>query len=151
MTGLIKKYGKIALALAAIFLSGQLIGWMLALHSCDARPAVESDPDRWSDQMMTRLAGELGLSDAQAPAVRAQLEAVADRLEQKRDSAMFQIHLEMIKLHDDLESGLSPDQKKKLAQSRRRLVESTQKKFPQLLHDTVVPPSVLQPAQSPTP
>jgi hypothetical protein len=87
----------------------------------------------------------------QTPEVKAKLDAVSSRMKQKRDSALFQIHLELIKLHDDLAPGLSPDQKKKLALSRRKLVESTGRKFPDLLRDTAVPPEVLEPATTTAP
>ena len=151
MTGFLAKYGKIALALAAIFLSGQVIGWMLALHSCDARQQVAVDTERWSDQMMARLRDDLGLTEDQAPEVKAKLEAVSSRMQQKRDSALFQIHLELIKLHDDLAPGLDPAQRKKLAASRRKLVESTSAKFPDLLRETSVPAEVQQPAENTPP
>ena len=151
MTGFITKYGKIALALAAIFLSGQVIGWMLALHSCEARQQAAPDTERWSDQMMARLQEDLALSDTQAPAVKLKLDAVSSRMKQKRDSALFQIHLELIKLHDDLAPGLTPEQQKKLAQSRRKLVLSTVAKFPELLRDTALPPEIREPAKSTPP
>jgi hypothetical protein len=146
MTRLFAKYGKIALALAAIFLSGQVIGWMLALHSCEARPEVPADPQRWSDQMMIRLHDDLGLTADQSPAVRAKLESVSARMKQKRDSALFQIHLELIKLHDDLSPELSPGQREKLARSRRKLVQSTGEKFPELMRDTAMPPATGDPS-----
>ncbi len=138
-TGFIAKYGRIVLALAAIFLSGQVIGWMIALHSCEARQSVAADTERWSAQMMARLQDDLDLSDGQSAAVRAKLDATTGRLQQKRDSALFQIHLELIKLHDDLAVGLRPDQQKRLANSRRKLVDSTQRKFPHLLQGAAVP------------
>lgn len=151
MTSLLAKYGKIALALAAIFLSGQVVGWMLALHSCDARQPVPVDQERWADHMMARLQKDLELSEAQAPAVRARLEAVSSKLQQKRDSALFQIYLELIKLHDDLSPGMTGEQQKELAISRKRLVDTVRQKFPQLLRETAVPPEVLEPANSTTP
>ena len=151
MTGLLAKYGKIALALVAIFLSGQVIGWMLALHSCEARQQVPPDQERWADQMMVRLQKDLKLSEAQESAVRARLDAVSSRLQQKRDSALFQIYLELIKLHDDLAPGMNADQQKELAISRKRLVDALRQKFPDLLRETDVPPEVLEPAKSTAP
>lgn len=151
MTRFLAKYGKIALALAAIFLSGQVIGWMLALHSCEARQQVAVETDRWSDQMMARLQDDLRLTGKQAPEVKAKLEAASSRMQHKRDSALFQIHLELIKLHDDLAPGLSPDQRKKLAASRQKLVESTGAKFPGLLRETAVPAAGQQPAETTPP
>jgi hypothetical protein len=151
MTGFLAKYGKIALALVAIFLSGQVMGWMLALHSCEARPPAEVDSDRWSERMMSRLQDDLQLSPEQVPSVRGQLDAVSSRMKGKRDAALFQIHLELIKLHDDLAAGLNPAQQKKLAESRRDLVDSTEAKFPELLRGTTVPPDVRQPAKSTAP
>jgi hypothetical protein len=150
MTGFFTKYGKIALALVAIFLSGQVIGWMLALHSCEARQQVAVDTERWSDEMMARLQDDLGLNKNQARGVKTKLDAASSRMQQKRDSALFQIHLELIKLHDDLAPGLTPEQQKKLAASRKKLVESTSVKFPDLLRETAVPANLHQPAQ-PTP
>jgi hypothetical protein len=151
MSGFIAKYGKIALALAAIFLSGQVIGWMLALHSCEARQPVTTDTERWSDQMMARLQDDLDLTPGQAPEVRAQLEAVSSRMKQKRDSALFQIYLELVKLHDDMAPGMTPEQKIKLASSRKKLIESINSKFPDLLRATAVPPEATQPAPTNTP
>jgi len=148
MLSLITKYGKLALALIAIFLSGQAIGWMLAWHSCEARPHVPADPDRWAAHMMARLREDLRLSDAQVPAVQARLDAASSKLQHTRDAALFQIHLELIKLHDDLVPGLTEDQKNKLATSRRNLVDSTAAKFPEFLRRTAVPPA---PPESTTP
>lgn len=152
MTSLLTKYGKIALALAAIFLSGQVIGWMLALHSCEARQEVAASPERWSDQMLARLQDDLKLTAEQAPAVRGKLDAVSSRMQHTRDSALFQIHLELLKLHDDLSPDLQPEQQKKLAASRQKLAQSTAEKFPQLMRDTALPPELkgdAAPASSP--
>jgi hypothetical protein len=136
----LRKYGKIALALVAIFASGQIIGWMLALNSCEARHDVPPDASKWSAQMLSRLEGDLDLRGDQIEPIRKQLDSVATRMQRQRDLALFQIHLELLKLHDDLAPSLTPDQQKKLYRSRQNLRQSTQDKFPQLLRDTTLPP-----------
>ncbi|MFN0130521.1 MAG: hypothetical protein ACKV19_27995 [Verrucomicrobiales bacterium] len=151
MTTFFSKYGKIALAWAAIFLSGQVIGWVMAWHSCDARQAVAADTERWSAQMMARLQEDLELGDDQVITVKSKLDLTSARLEQKRDAAMFQIHLEILKLHDDLSPGLTESQRKKLAISRQKLIDSMRQKFPELLSGTEVPPEVPEAAESTSP
>jgi hypothetical protein len=152
MTGLVQKYGKIALALLAIFASGQMIGWMLALNSCEARHDIPSDARAWSEEMLSRLQEDLDLKPEQAEPIRRRLEAVAGRIEEQRDLALFQIHLELLKLHDDLEPDLTPAQQKTLARSRGKLRESIQAKFPQLLRDTALPSEFkAQSPEAPTP
>lgn len=151
MTTFFSKYGKIALAWAAIFLSGQVIGWVLAWHSCDARQAVAADTERWSAQMMARLQEDLELDDDQVTTVKSKLDLTSARLQQKRDAAMFQIHLELLKLHDDLAHGLTESQRKKLAISRQKLIDLTRRKFPELLRGTEVPPEVREAAEPTSP
>ena len=140
MTSLLQKYGKIALALFAIFASGQVIGWMLALNSCEAHHDVPADAPKWSAEMLSRLEEDLDLEPGQIDAIRQQLDSVATRMQGQRDLALFQIHLELLKLHDDLAPNLTVDQQKKLAKSREKLRQSIQAKFPQLLRDTALPP-----------
>jgi hypothetical protein len=152
MSGLLQKYGKIALALLAIFASGQVIGWMLALNSCEARHDIPADAPAWTEEMLSRLKDDLDLQPDQVESIRQRLEAVAGRIEQQRDLALFQIHLELLKLHDDLEPNLTPAQQKRLARSRGKLRESIQAKFPQLLRDTALPPEFKpQSSGDPTP
>ena len=140
MTSLLQKYGKIALALVAIFASGQVIGWMLALNSCEAHHGAPAEAPKWSAEMLSRLDGDLELRPDQIDPVRQQLDSAASRMQRQRDLALFQIHLELLKLHDDMAPNLTPDQQKKLAKSRVKLRESIQAKFPQLLRDTALPP-----------
>lgn len=130
------KYGRLALALAAIFLSGQAIGWMLAVRSSEAHQGVPTDPERWREQMLARLRKELQLTPEQEEPVRQYLANTAQRMQRDRDRAMFQIHLQLLKLHDELGPTLTPDQQKTLAESRRQLAQSLQLKFPELLRDT---------------
>jgi hypothetical protein len=136
----LRKYGKIALALVAIFASGQVLGWMLALNSCEARHDTPADASKWSEQMLARLEGDLDLRPDQIEPVRKQLDSAAGRMQRQRDLALFQIYLELLKLHDDLAPNLTPDQQKRLDKSRVKLRQSTQDKFPQLLRDTTLPP-----------
>ena len=142
MTALFAKYGKIALALAAIFLSGQAIGWMLAWHSSDARHEAPSDPQRWTEHMLERLQKDLDLTPEQMGPIRTELMATAQQMERQRELALFQIHLQLLKLHDDLSIKLSSEQQKRLAQSRAKLAESTKVKFPRLLRETDAPADI---------
>lgn len=136
MMHVLAKYGRLALALAAIFLSGQAIGWLLAVRSSEAHQEVPSDPERWQEYMLARLREELKLTPEQEEPVRQRLAETAQRMQRDRDRALFQIHLQLLKLHDELGPTLTPDQQKTLAESRRKLTQSIRQKFPKLLRDT---------------
>ncbi len=140
MIPILSKYGRLALALAAIFLSGQAIGWLLAVRTSEARLEVPSDPQRWREHMLARLRDDLKLTPEQETVVGQHLATTAERMKRDRDRALFQIHLQLLKLHDELGPTLTVDQQKTLAESRRKLAESVQQKFPELLRDTERPP-----------
>jgi hypothetical protein len=137
MREIIHKYGKIALALVAIFLSGQAIGWMLATHRSEGRSTPPSaDSDQWTREMLARLRSDLELTDAQVKAIEPRLRETSQQIQQERDRAMFQIHLHLVKLHDDLAPSVTPEQKIKLDRSRQNLIELMKRKFPHFLRDS---------------
>jgi hypothetical protein len=137
MPPLVQKYGKIALALLAIFASGQAIGWMLATHPCQGggTPAASAS-EQWTQEMLARLKSDLDLTDAQVQPIEARLRETAQQIQHERDRAMLQIDLELVKLHDDLSSAVTPEQKIRLDQSRKNLVELIRRKYPQFLRDS---------------
>ncbi len=140
MKAFFQKYGRIALALLLIFASGQVVGWVLALRSCQASTPAQTDTDVWAQDMLARLRTELDLQPDQLQRAETALVGRTKKIERERDRAMLQIHLELLKLHDDLEPGLTPPQKIKLADSRKKLRESINRKFASLLSEPVPPP-----------
>jgi hypothetical protein len=142
MRPFLRKYGTIGFSILLIFLSGQGIGWMLATHNCQGTPPPTVDADKWTEEMLSRLVEDLDLGPDQAVGVRRQLSNTASQMQHERDRAMFQIHLQILRLHDDLESSVTPGQKPRLQQSRQEVIESIRRKFPQFLSDPALGPEL---------
>lgn len=150
---MLRRYGQIALAMFAIFLSGQAIGWMLASQACHARQQSElppGDAHAWADQMLLRLQEDLELAPGQIAPVKQRLQSHSRRIERERHRALFHIHLQLLELHDELREGLSEEQQKRLAASRQNLLQSLQEKFSDLLSDPQLQPE-FKPGTQPPP
>ncbi|MGI8604589.1 MAG: hypothetical protein ACR2OZ_16580 [Verrucomicrobiales bacterium] len=152
MTDFMRKYGRIALALIIIFLSGQGVGWMLASRSCHGNPApAPTDSQEWSGQMLARLTDDLDLREQQAAPVRARLNETSLKMAQERDRAMFRIYLQLFKLHDDLTPEIDAKQKIRLDRSRKALLQSIKQRFPQFLSDPALAPELKPSDELPPP
>jgi hypothetical protein len=104
----------------------------------------------WTDEMLARLVDDLDLTPVQVTDVRRQLSSTARQMQHDRDRAMFQIHVQILKLHDDLGNLVTADQKPRLERSRREVLESIRQKFPQFLSDPALAPELKSASDSPS-
>jgi hypothetical protein len=99
--------------------------------------------------MLSRLEADLDLTPAQSATIRQQLLSSSRQMQRERDRAMFQIYLQLLKLHDDLAPSVTDKQKVRLEVSRRDLLESIKRKFPQFLSDPALKPELKSSTDSP--
>ncbi len=133
----------LALSLGGIFAAGGAVGYWVGRGEIAAPIGLEdaigsapgASPQRWAEQALERLAGDLQLTGEQRLAVQPHLEVAADRIFRERDRALLQMHLRLLEVHDTLarELGLEPGQAKRLAQSRAKLKASILARFASLL------------------
>ncbi|CAN5313654.1 hypothetical protein BH23VER1_BH23VER1_02340 [soil metagenome] len=144
MNSLTRQYWKIGVALLAIFLCGQGLGYVVAslvdrnrAPSASGAPLASPSPEPggWADEALARLRDDLGLSSAQEEALRPVLARTGDRVVQQRERALFQIHLQLLAAHDEMGSALNPDQQAKLLASRDALRRRIDERFAAFLHD----------------
>jgi hypothetical protein len=137
--------GKVALALLVIFASGIGLGWF----GREARkpPNVAQPPaggapvaaGQWTDRAMTTLSKELQLTAGQQQEIRPLLQQAAGKMDLDRERALFQLHLQVLKVHDDMRPLLQPDQVPALERMRLRLRQDIKRRFAAILNDPAQP------------
>lgn len=135
---------KVAAALLVLFASGLGVGWFghRAQHGSAAPPpaspaAVVAGP--WTARAMDTLRDELKLTAEQESLVRPLLESAAGRMDLDRERALFQLHLQVLKVHDELRPHLRPDQLPALDRMRARLQRDIKRRFAAFLDDPAQP------------
>lgn len=137
---------KVALALLIIFASGVGLGWF-ARDAHKQQSATSPPPgllanaaQHWTDRAMTTLSRELHLTAKQQLDIRPLLDETSGKLALDRERALFQLHLQVLKVHDEMRSHLQPDQVPALDRMRARLLEDIKCRFAPLLKDPANPP-----------
>lgn len=87
----------------------------------------------FEEETYATLLKELALSDEQATAIRADIEAAGEDIAESRKRAYFEYHLRILKLHDQIAPKLSPEQREILQKGRDSLQEVIEKRFPKML------------------
>lgn len=137
---------KVALALLMIFASGIGLGWFVhaARMIQTALPQQANDPEsaarHWTEGAMKTLSRELKLTPEQESAIRPLLQDASGKMELDRERVLFQLHLQVLKVHDDMRSHLRPDQLPALGAMRLRLQQDIKRRFAALLDDPATPP-----------
>ncbi len=136
-------YSLLAVSLGSLFAAGGAVGYWVGHREVAAPAALEeaigaasgASPQRWAEQALDRLAGDLELTAAQRLAAQPHLELAADRVFRERDRALLQMHLRLLEVHDTLarDLALTPAQAKRLAQSRAKLKASILARFAPIL------------------
>ncbi len=136
MKSLTAQHCKIGAALLAIFLSGQGLGFVVASlvdrEKVPAPPEIASPspaPTTWADDALDRLRADLELTAAQEAALRPVLDDTGAKVVHQRERALFQIHLQLLAAHDDMDGLLNPDQRAKLQASRDSLRRRIDERF----------------------
>ena len=137
---------KVALALLVIFASGIGLGWFT--RDAQKPPADPTPPadnqaaaaSHWTDHAMTTLTRELHLTADQQRDIRPLLQDASGKLDLDRERALFQLHLQVLKVHDDMRPFLQPDQLHALDRMKARLQDDIKRSFSALLKDPAHPP-----------
>lgn len=136
--------GKVALALLVIFASGIGLGWFAREARklpCEAPPPAGNAPaaSQWSDRAMRTLSQELKLTAGQEQEIRPVLQAAAGKMDLDRERALLQLHLQVLKVHDEMRPHLQPDQVPALDRMRARLQQDIRRRFAKLLENPAQP------------
>ena len=137
--------GRVALALLVIFASGIGLGWFvreIRNTPPDAQPPTSGTPvaaGRWTDRALTTLSRELHLTAAQEQEIRPLLQESAGNMDLDRERALFQLHLQVLKVHDEMRPHLRPDQVPALERMRLRLQQDIKRRFSAILNDPAHP------------
>jgi hypothetical protein len=118
---------KIFLALAVIFLAGTVTGSILAPRLPWPRPgAALLPPETWGNVMLRRMDTRLQLTESQETALAPVLRDAAQRLQaQRRRSFVEQLQI-LRDTYEQAEPHLTPEQRTRLDEGRRKLRERIQ-------------------------
>jgi len=141
--------GKVAVALLMILAGGITLGWYG--HDVRNPPPAPSPPpansseaaNHWTDRAMLTLSRELQLSTEQQQKIRPLLQESSRKMDLDRERALFQLHLQVLRVHDELRPHLLPDQAPALERMSLRLREDIKLRFAPLLKDPSTPPPEL--------
>jgi hypothetical protein len=138
--------GKVALALLVIFTSGIGLGWFghqaRTIPGESQPPAAANTPVAagiWTDRAMATLSRELQLTGAQQQEIRPLLQEAAGKMDLDRERALFQLHLQVLKVHDEMRPHLQPGQVPALERMRVRLQQDIKRRFAAILNDPSQP------------
>ncbi len=92
---------------------------------------------------MLTLSRELQLSTEQQQKIRPLLQESSRKMDLDRERALFQLHLQVLRVHDELRPHLLPDQAPALERMSLRLREDIKLRFAPLLKDPSTPPPEL--------
>ena len=137
--------GKVALALLVILASGIGLGWFA--HAARKLPPETTPPtgnptetaSHWTDRAMTTLTRELHLTAEQQRQIHPLLQEASGKLDLDRERALFQLHMQVLKVHDEMRPHLQPDQVPALERMRLRLQDDIKRRFAPLLKDPAQP------------
>ena len=137
--------GKVALALLVILASGIALGW----YGHDARKSPDGSVPpsnntaeaarHWTDRAMITLSQELQLTAEQEREIRPLLQEASRKMDLDRERALFQLHLQVLRVHDELRPHLQPEQVPALERMSLRLRQDIKRRFAPLLKDPAQP------------
>jgi len=119
------KQWKVILVFACVFLAGGLCGGALTLR-LDKRHRPPGRPDFRLD-LMERLASDLGLSDAQKEKIRPIVQRTQEETQRLRRENVRDVAALMDRMHADVAAVLTPEQRVKLEELRKRFRERAEK------------------------
>ncbi|MEI7911551.1 MAG: hypothetical protein WCK77_18105 [Verrucomicrobiota bacterium] len=137
--------GKVALALLVILASGIAVGWFgreARKTPVEAAPPAHNTADaatHWTDRAMVTLGQELQLTAEQAQTIRPLLQEASRKMDLDRERALFQLHLQVLRVHDELRPHLRADQVPALERMSLRLQQDIKTRFAPLLKDPAHP------------
>jgi hypothetical protein len=128
----IKTHAVLVASLAALFVSGVVIGRLTS----PAAPVAAAPPDKaasWAEAASRTLTADLQLDAALQQQIKDVLTPVGTALNEDQESALFTMYLRMLRVHDTIaaEIPLSSRQSTRLAASRAKLKGLIIGRFPQ--------------------
>ena len=131
------KLWKVIAALLVIFGAGQGFGFMLASRIApNPTPAPQKTwTDNWVEETIAQLQTELNLSDPQVAAIEPSLRETGNSIRAERQRALFQIHLNILEVHAQIDGHLTEAQKVKLQKSHDQLKRRIQRQFPEIMEN----------------
>lgn len=127
---------KIASGLSAVFLGGGGVGYYLANSPAPAPPMTIPSGAVWSADILGRLTRDLKLTPEQQEVFARPLNEAGQKIADQRERSLFQIHLEVLAVHDrllDIPGELAPAQESRLKKSRDLLQQTISERFSTLL------------------
>lgn len=118
-----KRYWKILLALAIIFVAGGGFGYNVGSGVRDERQKPLIHPEGWAGAMMDRLERVLDLSDEQRDQVQPKLRDTATQLYQIRRRTTREQALTIRDFYIELDPILTEEQRQQLLESREKVRE----------------------------
>lgn len=127
-----KTHAILAVSLAALFVSGVVIGRLTA----PASPGAGAPPAKaasWAESASRTLSSDLQLDASQQRRIDDILTPVGASLDEDQETALFTMYLRMLRVHDTIASEipLSARQSARLAASRAKLKGLIIERFPQ--------------------
>ncbi len=128
----LKTHAVMAASLASLFVSGVVIGRLTAPDPPVAAAAT-ANAGPWAEAASRTLTADLQLDATQQQRIDAILAPVGSELGEDQESALFTMHLRMLRVHDTIaaELPLSATQSARLASSRAKLKGLIIGRFPQ--------------------
>jgi hypothetical protein len=141
----LKIHAVLAASLAALFVSGVVIGRLTA-PAPPAAAAPTAKAASWTESASRTLAADLKLDADQQQRIDAILTPIGASLGEDQESALFTMYLRMLRVHDTIaaEMKLSPSQSMRLAASRAKLKGLIIERFPQKVSEN--PKLALEPS-----
>lgn len=141
----LKIHAILAASLAALFVSGVVIGRLTA-PAPPVAAAPTAKPASWTESASRTLAADLKLDAVQQQRIDSILTPVGASLSEDQESALFTMYLRMLRVHDTIaaEMKLSPAQSMRLAASRAKLKGLIIERFPQKVSEN--PKLALEPS-----
>ncbi len=129
----LKDHWYIAIALLAIFVTGNGFGYVFgAKTSHPAQEITTVATSAWAGATLDKLQTALDLSPEQRVAIRSKVDATAAKVIAARERTLFDYHVLLLTLHDELENDLDPAQQERLQQAKSSLEETIRSRFSDL-------------------
>ena len=84
---------------------------------------------------LSNMSAALDLTEEQQDAVRSAIAGTREEIHETRKRALFEYHLQMLRLHDKIAPTLTEEQRAVLEKNRRLLQDTIEKQFPILLDE----------------
>ncbi len=134
----------IALCLPVLFGSGVALGWVLGQRSTPPTtlpptPSPTATATDWAHLAHTSFTRKMRLTPSEAQTAQPILLATAERIFQDRERDQLTLHLQVLKLHDDLAAAI-PAKALQIKASQELLRSAIMKKFHNILDTEVKKP-----------